>query len=311
MTMLVFLNELSQPTGLIPPQVAKGVMNRLVALLREIKSVRKDLALHSAEPIKNMSVGDSYPIARWCNDGECREEWRFLRALENRAPFGKGLDELGEPSLRIEYRLQGTEARGLGWAHLADGLAISFDHLDSWHIDRVLLTRAAVQENEQGEVGMQEDSAEIVHAALLPHVQTHRIWLTQACRRAARDPADLWRRRAELFPNLEFLPRVEKQISELHPSHPWFGAISQRMEELDAAVGEWNPATKSEPTWRSSVTPEGEQRSLLCFFEDLDGQKRCFDLHARFTPGAGRLHFRLDGSRRKAIVAHAGLKLGM
>jgi hypothetical protein len=28
-------------------------------------------------------------------------------------------------------------------------------------------------------------------------------------------------------------------------------------------------------------------------FTDLDGKVRTFDWHARFTPGKGRLHFRL------------------
>jgi hypothetical protein len=35
-----------------------------------------------------------------------------------------------------------------------------------------------------------------------------------------------------------------------------------------------------------------------------------FDLHARFTPGAGRLHFRLDPEPRRAVIAHVGRKLG-
>lgn len=309
--MLAFLNELSRPTGSVPPQIAKQVIDSLVALLRHIKNVRRDLSLHSAEPISAMSVGDNYPIARWCNDGDCREEWRFLRALENRAPFGKGLEELGKPSLEVEYHFNGTKAQGLGWAHLYNSLAISFDHMNTWHLPQIMLTRTMIHEVTQGAVEIQEDVVEAVHAALEQHVQIHQDWLAQACRRRAQDPAELWRRRAELFPNLEFLPHVEKQICELHTAHPWFDAIAQRLEEIDMALGQWIPHTMPEPAWRSAVTPEGEQRKKLCVFTDLDGEDRCFDLHARFTPGAGRLHFRLDGKQRKAIIAHAGSKIGL
>ena len=311
MALLVFLNELSRPQEPLQPTVAKGLLDRLVKLLQELKKTRQDIALHSAEPLKDMSVGADYPLARWCNDGDCREEWRFLRALENRAPFGSGLEELGEPLLRVEYRFQGTVASGLGWAHLASGLAISFDHSASWQVDRVPLTRGTLQEDPAGDIAWKEEAVEAMHAAQPPHIQQHRAWLAQACRQPARDPNDLWQRRAELYPHLEFLPRVQAQLCELHPAHPWFREIAQRLEELDVAVGEWNPALAPTPAWRSHVTPEHVQRRQLCMFEDLDKQERCFDLHARFTPGAGRLHFRLDANRRKAIVAHAGTKLGI
>lgn len=68
---------------------------------------------------------------------------------------------------------------------------------------------------------------------------------------------------------------------------------------------------RSVPVWRSKITVEGEQRKLLCRFTDLDGQVRVFDLHGRFTPGAGRVHFRLVPEEGKARVAHVGLKLGI
>jgi hypothetical protein len=62
----------------------------------------------------------------------------------------------------------------------------------------------------------------------------------------------------------------------------------------------------------------GEPRSLveltvfpLFIFTDLDGENRCFDLHARFTPGAGRIHFRLapDDAGPRLVIAHVGHKL--
>jgi hypothetical protein len=36
---------------------------------------------------------------------------------------------------------------------------------------------------------------------------------------------------------------------------------------------------------------------------------RVFDLHARFTPGAGRIHFRLDPTAQKFVIAYIGKKL--
>jgi hypothetical protein len=63
--------------------------------------------------------------------------------------------------------------------------------------------------------------------------------------------------------------------------------------------------------WRSRVTPESETRRHLCKFADFDGESRIFDLHGRFTPGEGRIYFRLVPQERTATIAYIGLKLGI
>jgi hypothetical protein len=311
MSLFVFLNELSQPSGPIPSVQAKECIDRLVGLLRAIKKVRSDLVLHSAVSLKTMAIGEAYSVSIWCNDGDRREEWRFLRALENRAPFDIGLDMLGGQDLGVDYHCYGRRAEGLGLAHLIGGFAISFSHDQQWHVERVPLIRSQLEENDDNNVELKTEQVHTPHAALLDHVTVHRTWLMEACRQAVRDGLDLWQRRAELFPRLDFLPRVEAQFRAILPGHPWFAATIERLKELDAAVHSWDPTSASSPNWPCLVTPEHEMRKLLCKFADLDEVVRCFDLHARFTPGEGRIHFRLDAARRRAIIAHVGMKLGI
>lgn len=61
-----------------------------------------------------------------------------------------------------------------------------------------------------------------------------------------------------------------------------------------------------------AVTPESEGRKGLCNFMDLDGVVRCFDLHARFQPDPGRIHFRrvATGGEGRLRIAYIGRKLG-
>ncbi|WP_346174857.1 hypothetical protein [Streptomyces cuspidosporus] len=47
----------------------------------------------------------------------------------------------------------------------------------------------------------------------------------------------------------------------------------------------------------------------MCRFTDLDGETSTFDLHARFTTGAGRIHFRLVPEERTIRLAHIGSKI--
>lgn len=69
-------------------------------------------------------------------------------------------------------------------------------------------------------------------------------------------------------------------------------AVRMRLLEIQEAIGRWDPADTVNPQWHSRVTPEHEGRRVLCRLEDLAGEQRLFDLHARFTPGPMRLHLR-------------------
>jgi len=309
LSLLLFLNELSRPADALPDYVARGIINALVRLLHAVRRERGDIVLHSAYSIRGMQIGNSYSVGQWCNEGENLEEWRFLRSLDNRAPFRTGLASISADLDAIEYSYNGIEAEGLGLAHLFGGLAVSFDSDEEWRAIRVRLLRASLEENDQGEVHLAERDIEVVHVCSSDQVATIREWLQDACRNVPQSGEEMWLGRAQLFPHLSFLPRVEAQLRLLTQGNPWFGAIFQRLMELSDAVGEWNPAASPQPNYRSRVTGEYDQRRRLCEFRDLDGEVRVFDLHSRFTPGAGRLYFRLAGDRNHAVVAHAGRKI--
>lgn len=85
--------------------------------------------------------------------------------------------------------------------------------------------------------------------------------------------------------------------------------VVDQLVKLEQAVAEW-PDGHEAPQWKTKVTGEYEMRRKHCEFPDLDGVVRVFELHARFTPGAGRLHFRLVSADRTARVAYIGRKIG-
>ena len=85
--------------------------------------------------------------------------------------------------------------------------------------------------------------------------------------------------------------------------------VGLELRRIDDAIADWNPQIRPLPIWRSLVTPEHEMRKQLTKFADLDGVERVFDWHGRFTPGIGRIHFRLIAEERKARIAYIGSKL--
>ncbi len=110
------------------------------------------------------------------------------------------------------------------------------------------------------------------------------------------------------LPHLRFLPRVGDDLRGL--TQAWLHPVKERLAELELATAEWTPSSAAQPQWRSRVTPDSDTRKPLCRFADTDGTMQLFDWHARFTPGAGRLHFRMDAAHQQLVIAYIGTKLG-
>jgi hypothetical protein len=85
--------------------------------------------------------------------------------------------------------------------------------------------------------------------------------------------------------------------------------VITRLVEMEAALAEWDTILHPTPLWRSKQSGEAEKRRRLCRFTDLDGVEREFDEHVRFTPGPGRLHFRLVREEGTAVIAYVGGKI--
>lgn len=211
------------------------------------------------------------------------------------------------PSLASEYKCGGLACVGLALAHEGRHLAVSF-RSPSWEVDRVLLTETSLAEAD-GALVEQTADHELPHASTPIHVETWVRFLRESALDVDLLASDVWADRACLFPCLGFLARVEADLEGLERHE--LEQVCERLHEMNDACREWTLGTSAMPMWKSRVSPESKGRKGLCEFTDMDGVVRCFDLHARFTPGAGRVHFRLRSRSDvpSAVVAYIGQKL--
>jgi hypothetical protein len=302
MTFLAFLNELSYPTGRLSQGEARQAARTLIGLLKELRAERADLALHSSVSLGDVPLGEDLWLSSLRADGESVDEWRFLRGLENRAPFHIGLDRRIDGL--VDYEFENRRALGLGLAYDFDALAVSFDS-DPWRyvnvsVDRIELSDGGIFEREQ---------VTARNASIRDHVEDHRAWVRLIPLIEPNDGNDLWESRGMRFPRLKFLPQVEAQIRSLKSGTPELFAVNRRLWEIQSAAGEWDVATDALPTFRSKTTPEHQNRRDMFNFADIDGQIRCFDLHVRYTPGAGRVHMWCDRTSSTVSIGYVGLKV--
>jgi hypothetical protein len=302
---LLFLNEKSWGTASDPTRAERAMADFVTAV--RAAAAAGGTALVSEVDVKALHIADGYPVNKWIGASpRNRALWQRLRALQGRSPV-RSVFPAEDAADHLEYRHNGEVALGLGAAHFMDGIAVSLPVARQWQADSVTLERSELTEDDDGTLEMRHDTVDVRHLSAEPHLDVHLDWIRAARRKGVTTGSRMWDSRADLYPHLTFLPRVEGQLSGLNPH--WVVPVRRALERLEEAVAAWDPASMAEPEWRTKVSPEGETRKRVCRFTDLDGQTRTFDLHARFTPGAGRIHFRLVPEERTIRLAHIGSKI--
>ncbi|ADE85067.1 hypothetical protein [Rhodobacter capsulatus] len=302
MTFIAFLNELSFPSGAVDAEAAEAAVVGLAKTLQSLRQIQSSAALHSSVPLASIPLGDDRWLGTVMAKGRSRDEWRFLRSFENRAPFRVNLGEAF--GLEAEYRYGDVLAEGLGLGHIVGTLGVSFAN-EPWLAPTVPLRRISFDEHG----GFEERVVHVHHAATPDHVKGHDEWLRRIPSEQVRDGDELWARRAEIFPHLLFLPRTEAHLRAFKAGEPRLSSARQALMDLEIAAAHWNTKDAAMPTFLTKTTPEKEQRSKLFYFIDLSGVERCFDWHSRYTPGAGRVHFWCDRSSGRLTIAHVGEKV--
>ncbi|UCM90907.1 hypothetical protein [Streptomyces marincola] len=304
---LLFLNEKSWGTTCGKAR-ADAAMADFVDVVRAVADEdRSGTSLVSEVELKSLDVADGYPIGKWIGGSPKNHvRWQRLLALRNRAPV-RSVYPTPDADDHLEYRHEDTAVVGMGAAHFMDGVAVSLPVAPSWSTSSITLDRRELVELDDGSLEYEHGVVKVRHVSAVSHVETHRSWIRDAALSRAATGRQVWEHREDLYPHLQFLPRTEAQLSDLDPR--WVVPVRRCLERLDAAAADWDAAVAPEPEWQSRVTPEGETRKRVCRFEDVDGEWRTFHLHARFTPGAGRIHFRLIGEENRIRVAHVGRKI--
>jgi hypothetical protein len=304
-SIVLFLNELSCGIHQTPEQVDTA-MEQFVALIRHVRKRRDGTSLVLPVQPHHLELAEGYFVGQWLGARPRNVElWRIIKAMRSRAPYREAiLPGLAET---FEYTVDGKIAEGMRAAHLMDGLLVSLPVDPAWDISWVSAQCEEVVQGDDGNLETTMTPVSIRHASEVGHAETHDKWIKQSGLSAFRTGGEIWEAWTDSYPNLEVLSRVREHLSSLDPASVI--PVAHRLRTLDDAVAQWEITGREPHDWGTKVTSESETRRPHCTFTDLDGERRVFELHARFTPGAGRIYFRLVSETRKARIAHIGSKI--
>lgn len=302
----IYLNERSFHIPVDSEQEARRLFGHLYDLLRHLDRRATGLSVVAHQRLTDLTIGP-HPAAIWFAGD--RERVQRIRLISNRAPFDVDFESVREKLQGdLEFRHDGEEVIGLGLASWHDSLAVSVNR-HPWQTPELLLQRTLVAEGPEGELVAREDDVTCRHATVEQHVEHHAGWIDAERVDLPRTPDELWLYAEKWYPNIAFHPRVRAQLVDLGAANPAFSQVVEKLSALQSSLSAWNG--NGVPNWGVHVTGEYSGRENLCRFDDLDGERRLFEQHARFTPGEGRIHFRLDGPNQRIVVAYVGRKLGI
>lgn len=298
----VVLNELS--CQLWPDDEHKGVecIRKLAGALVELKRFRRKTFVLSHVRFGNLFLG-SRPFSSFMSDASVRDSLRQILAFANLSPLESFIDLDADG---VESIVGSNFSRGALFAHLLGTVTVSFPGHSDWSGPEIAMRLREL--DIFGDIAERE--AVVGNLAEKAHAEGCRALITKYRTQEVRCGADIWARRDAWFPSLRFLPRIEADLAGVIGGL-LAGQIAARLFELEGAISMWDPVVMRAPEWESRVTPEAETRRHLCRFTALDGREEIYDLHARYTPGAGRVHFRLIPAERIAEVAYIGRKIGI
>jgi hypothetical protein len=312
------LNELSLQNPASDKPTARQWMSNFIQTIKAVKSQGVKVYLRTKYDFYRTILASDYPMGSWLNDQEVGKEERiFIKTLATGSPFSENLN-IFQPEVQdiennqgsSEFYYQQAVTVGLAITYLLDTLAISFISDECWNISRLTISYLELPENEE-EVNK---ILEIRHASLDIHVQDHSEWIQERIRTGVIDGEDIWERRKELFPSLEFCENVSKQIQSLDYGTPMLRQVEKKLFELENYCKTWTNGAFDLDILPSKATPESESRlkdlKEKLTFECPDGKKRIFSLHLRMTgAGAWRLHFSTELGAGKIIIGYIGKKI--
>lgn len=235
-----------------------------------------------------------------------RDTWRLVYSRIDRGKTNQL--RFQEAANAIEVLFGEVEAKGVALAIAADALTVSASSEPPW--DGPFLASTVSRLDDAGEMSV-EVGHEAPHVSAAPHWASHESSLLHGAVAQASGRGNLWTSLSSSLTRVRFTKAVKGQIASLGAVE--LDSVLKRIIELQVSLRHWNPSAENQPTWASKVTPESESRRKHCWFQGDDGVLREYSMHARYTPGHGRIHFRfLDGESIGCVeIAYIGEKLGI
>lgn len=294
----LILNELSLRNPAPNEQEAQQRMSELIKTIKAVKAQGVKVSLRTKEDFYTTILAPNYPLRRWLNDAD-QVERIFIKTLATKAPFSNDIvnsdiQDIENNASLSEFRHQGEMAIGLGIAYVLETIAISLLSEECWDCHRLELEFVSLDQDEV----IVHEFVDTFHVSRSIHVQEHANLIQKIQERIYQQVSngvEIWNRRGELFPNLQFCNSVRSQLEDIRTGQLELQPVLKKLFDLQKCCENWNNGsfnTKGYPLEESGESQPTldkyfKERTFLC----PDGKERLFQRHIKLRVCNWRIHF--------------------
>ncbi len=252
MDLEMVFNELSLQTPAADIETARQWMSELIETVRAATAKGVPGMLRTKSNFYSSELARNYTVSKWFKERDKDLEARLLKSYIRK---GWNLDQITELNIQVRDRGEQGETEpsiGLAYAVINNALAVSLKSDRRWDVSRLEITVIQVDDDE-------ELKESIIHASCRDHVQQHADWIQKRIRTVLGDGAELWHRRAELFPNLEFCQDVGEQLQNLRTGNVMLRPVEKRLFELSDYCQTWESGPFDPDSLPSKASPRVKQ----------------------------------------------------
>lgn len=290
-------------------------MTALAKVVQKLAALGLPRILRHGRDVLHRDVEANMSFRTWLFQEAPRDLKGLLGSYLLKAPFVEELHQQQESTSRalLQASHLGVPAAGAGAAHLLNAPAVALGGVPRWEIDPLEILLGRMSEDDDGT--LEEMVVEVIHLCLPEQVDARAALLRERILRAVSGGNDLWRRKNELFPRLDFCDSVERQICGLSGNEFYFQRVVEALARLDASLAVWtsgplHPGMEHSPESQATLThgSYGPMRDFVC----PDRQTRRFKNHLKLFSNNWRIYYwetRLAEDGGRAFVGYVGVHL--
>lgn len=238
-----------------------------------------------------------YSIGEWLNSADIEYRRLYLRFVQQAIRYNK--EEEYEVSFEGEVFYGGTEA------YLNNSFILSICLDDKWKKNNIECKFYSLPDNTEKYISIKNVFyKEQLNSPLIKEI------LDRENSIKVNSYDELWRRREEFFPHLDFCPSVKDNLDLLEMFY--LSQVVRKLAELENYCVK-HTGERFEPSYFTKVTPESkttmEKYKDKHTFVDGNGTEHIASWHLRFTGIPGRIFFIPEYKSSCILVCYIGKKL--
>lgn len=238
-----------------------------------------------------------YSIEKWFSSADIEYKRLYLLFVQKAIRYNK--EEEYEVSFEGKMFYGGTEA------YLNSSFILSICLDDNWKKSNIECKFYSLPDNEEKDISLKNVFCkEQLECLLIKEI------LDRENSIKVNSYDELWRRREEFFPHLEFCPSVKDNLDLLEMFY--LSQVVRKLAELESYCVK-HTGERFEPSYLTKVTPESkatmEKYKDKHIFMDISGVKHIASWHLRFTGIPGRIFFIPEYKQDCILVCYIGKKL--